>query len=706
MILRPASPTDTTPGSAWTARRIDRVLQAAADAGESAGALGSVDVATLLRAVTGLMWVVWGLLIYHGTFSVPGTTAVTLAYTVAGVAVMAVAVLPMSRRHRRALDVVLLLGTLFAFGFWVHGQIYASPGYGTDEIAFNQGAASLLLHGRNPYGADLSWTLDHFQVPSTYFTYRLDGSTVVTQGYPAQSFLVYIPAMVLGVQAQAAIYVDAFFWALGAVVLWLCLPWRARPLVPVLTALTVYVSFVVGGVSDAQYVPFLIAAFWRWDRYGERGAGVASWLGPIMLGMGAGMKQALWFTVPFVLIALAVEGRRNGESWLRRPLRYAAVFALALLIPNLPFMIWDFHAWVNGVILPLHDALIPFGQALVALPLYAGIGGGHLAFFTVAGICVAAALACAVVRWYGWSKRVLPVLPAVILLFPTRSMASYFIFALPALLVSATTARVAPPRRPGRHGKAFSRLVVAGFSASLLGAAASLTLALMTPGPLSIAVTARHATGQLESIDTLDLHVRNTASTPLQPHFILANGVYMSTPWLVRSGPDVLAAGAEADYRIMAPNQASMPSLEGGFRVLAMTAKPATISGSDVVEPTAYHTQVTPQAVNRIVQKGETLEFRVRVLDRVGQEVHTAGIPVALGQVVYAQEGLFPGEASINGSPEGESPVTALTDDSGVATFRVRVLQTQPYELFYQAWLTGDFPHGYSNMVAVRYAYP
>lgn len=705
MILRPP-PARTLQGSVWTNATVDRALQAVADAEEAGGSLGRVTVPDLLRALTGLLWVVWGWLVFMGTFVVPGTTAVTLVYTAAGVGVMALSLARLSTRQRRILDVVLLLGTLFAFGFWIYGQIYLQPAYGTDEIAFDQGAAGLLLHGINPYGKDLTWTLDHFQVPSTYYTYRLDGSTVAGLSYPAQSFLVYAPVMWLGLQAQAAVYVDAFFWALAVAAMWLTLPWRARPLVPIIGGLSVYVGFVLGGVSDTLYMPFLLTAFWRWDRFGERGAGAAGWIGPLLLGTAAGMKQSVWFVLPFVLIALAIEGRRAGEHTLRRPLRYTVLFSLAFLLPNLPFMVWDFHDWFNGVLLPLHDALVPFGQAIVSLPLYVGLGGGHLSWLTLAGGCAAGAMCFALVRWYGALKKLIPVVPAVVLLFPTRSMASYFIFVLPGLLVSAMTTRPAPPRLGSRHVVAVSRLAVAGFAGSLGAAAVLLSGALATPGPLTVAITGRHATGQLESIDTLDLRLTNTARTAMTPHFVLANGVYLSTPWLVSSGPPTLAAGQTAEYHIVAPNQASMPALNSGFRVLAMTANPPTLSGSDVVMPVEDHTQITPQAVNRIVATGETLQLRVRVLDRLGQEVHRAGIPVALGQVVYAQEGLFPGQTSINDAPQGQSPVVVTSDDMGVATFTVRATQASPFEVFYQAWLPQDFPHGYSNMVAVRYAAP
>ena len=76
----------------------------------------------------------------------------------------------------------------------------------------------------------------------------------------------------------------------------------------------------------------------------------------------------------------------------------------------------------------------------------------------------------------------------------------------------------------------------------------------------------------------------------------------------------------------------------------------------------------------------------------------------ALGQVIYAQKALIPAEAQINGAPEGQTPVTALTDASGVATFHVRDTAVQGNNpVYFQAYVnpTAGFPHGYSEVVSI-----
>lgn len=206
-------------------------------------------------------------------------------------------------------------------------------------------------------------------------------------------------------------------------------------------------------------------------------------------------------------------------------------------------------------------------------------------------------------------------------------------------------------------------------------------------------IVGEHATGQLLTLDTLTLRVSNRTDHALAPHFTVTLGPYMSTPWIVHRGPKNLEAHRTATYAIWAPNIGSMPAVATGFEVYVFTVAPQAISASALYQPVAEHTQITPEAVNHVILAKDRVTFAIRVLDRLNQPVQRAGIPVYLGQIVYAQEGLFPGETSINGRPEGQSPVAPQTDTNGVAHFTVRAIQVQPFEVFYQAWLQ----HSYSQ---------
>ena len=58
---------------------------------------------------------------------------------------------------------------------WAAQKLNGAAGYGTDEASFEQGAANLLVHGHDPYGANLLPTLAQFSTPTKYMTYTMTG---------------------------------------------------------------------------------------------------------------------------------------------------------------------------------------------------------------------------------------------------------------------------------------------------------------------------------------------------------------------------------------------------------------------------------------------------------------------------------------------------------------------------------------------------
>ncbi len=654
-----------------------------------------------LRVLTALVWILWGLKLYQPTFVVSGSAEAGFLYTVLGVAALALILAPLPDRLLRHLDLSLLIGALVAIGLWTLVAVYGSPAYGTDEVAFDQGSAQLLLQGQNPYGADLSWTFDAYRVLPSGTTNTLDGSFVHTLSYPASAFLVYIPALAVGIESQAAIYVDALFWIGGMALLWLLLPRSSRPLVPLLASLGIYVDYVTGGVTDSLMMPFLILAMWRWDRFDQDDeTGAARWIGPIALGLACTFKQSAWFFAPILLVGIALEHGSGPHRW-RSIARYVALASAAFFIPNLPFIVWDGPAWFHGVFLPLLEPLVPFGQGFVAFSTSFFVGGGALAAYTAAGAIAMLAILAATVGWYPALKRILPALPLLALLLPTRSLNSYFVYAIPGILIAAATVR--PARRPGPIPASVIRGVRIGSVVAVAAGVMALAIALLTPAPLVIEPVDEHTTGSLQTVDRVTIVTTNRSDTPVEPHFAVALGAYMSTYWIVDQGPAVLGAHETATYVLLAPNAASMPSVSQASVVFALTPDPATISAARLFPAVEEGSQVSPQAVNEIVEYPSTVVFSVQLVDRLNGPIKKGGVEISFGQVLYTSDGLFPGQASINGRPEGQSPVSALTDANGVARFEVGAIQQQPYEIFFQAWVPNPFPHGYSSSVAVHF---
>ena len=149
-----------------------------------------------------------------------------------------------------------------------------------------------------------------------------------------------------------------------------------------------------------------------------------------------------------------------------------------------------------------------------------------------------------------------------------------------------------------------------------------------------------------------------------------------------------------------------MPGMNGGFLVDAFTDQPAELATSPTVHPPLASASLNPLSVDHPVPVGEPLSMTIQLVDQIGNPRAVAGVHVVLSQVVYSQVGLLPGEASIDGRPEGQTPVMRRTDQTGKVVFKVVGVQAQRDPVFFQAWLLPDsrVPTGYSNIVSVQFS--
>ena len=649
--------------------------------------------------------VFWGLRVWTASTSAAWVNPLALVLVLSGLA-LGVWVFAAPRPPGRAAQATIMLVLVAAIVSWAYLEVLRQPAYGTDEVAFDQYAAELLRHGANPYTHSLLPALQRFLVPPIYHTYLLSGGEVSRFSYPALSFLAYIPALLLGVRQQAAVFTDIAAWAAAFLFLWRLLPaglgWAAALLLGFLT----YVNFVVGGVTDALFMPFLFLALWRWDRYHDpEEPGVARWLSPVALGLAAAVKQTPWFIVPFLLVGLAHEGRaRGGRAWLTLPARYLAVAAIPFAAVNLPFVVVNPAAWARGVMLPLLSPTVPGGQGLVNLSLFAQVGG-NLREYTYAGALALASAVIAFALYYPNLKRALVPLVAVVFFWPTRSFASYLIDLTPAAVLAATTVRSAPALAPlfGRLRPLILAIPVAAFTTALMFIVSSRP-------PLELKVVGVRSTGQLRTINGIALRITNRSSHPLRPHFAVINGGYLTSFWYpLRSTTQtravVLRPHGSARIFLRAPNAQSMPSIEAGFVVEAFTASPATVSASNLVPPTGQHLVISPSALNHPVRTNRPIRLTVQLVNLLGDPIRHGGTTVALGQIIYGQRSLLPGEASIDGRPEGETPIARRTDEQGRVSFTIHGVQAQSEPIFFQAWIAParGAPTGFSNLLAIQF---
>ena len=673
--------------------------------GPGAPGVTGADETTLtgraLRTLAGVFVITWsfrlsGYLTFGPWLAIP---VVVLGLT--GLLVIVAAWLPdsvLGSRRQHQIGWAALFAVLVALALWSYFQVFIAPDYATDEIAFDQYAAQLALHGINPYLHSMAPAFPMFHVSPNGYTFQLNGQPVTTLSYPALSFEAYLPLLALGLTTQAAVWINVAAWALGAVILYAVLPRSLAPLAAVVASVDIYIGYAAGGVTDCLFVPLLVGAAVGWDRFAST-RGLAAWRGPVLMGLAMAVKQTPWLVAPFVVAGIVLESRRGGwHQAARDGLRYAGIAAVAFLVPNLPYLIGAPQPWLHGVLTPLSAHAVPAGQGLISLSLSLGVGGGSLLAYNVAAVVVLAAVLACYVSTYPALKPATFLLPSVVLFFATRSFGSYLVMLIPAAIAAAATTR-RPPGAAWRHWKLVALL---GTAISAVAVTAAVTAA----SPLAMSIQSVRTTGQLATVEQLTLAVDNTTGESVRPAFTIEDGTALTAFWRRQQGPAVLRPHQRASYTIVAPSSFAMPSIGTGFQVLAFLQSPASVSRTSAYLASAWRVILRPDAINDPVAVGQQITVQAEIVNRLDQPVRNANVPVYLGQVTYAQRGLQYSLAFINQGLGGQTPVEALTNAAGVATFTIHSPVAGSDPVYFEANLVNPgsfYPYGYSPILAVRF---
>ena len=605
---------------------------------------------------------------------------------------------PQIRRLSHALGWASAFVLLAMFAAWAFIQVHNSPAYGTDELAFDQYAAQLVQHGMNPYLHSMNPSFNLFRVSPDGWTYTLSGQAVTQFSYPALAFLVYLPFLILGWSHELGVGLNLIAWGASILLMFRLLPRNMRAAALVIGLVDAYISNAVGGVTDMLYMPLLIVAAYRWDRFGmDR----RSYVAPILVGLAMAIKQTPWPLLVFVVIALACDeyARKGIEAALRRAGRYLGVVLATFFIVNLPFIVMAPSAWVTGTLTPLVKNMVPSGQGTVALSLFLHWGGGSLSAFTVATVLMALLTLVAYVGTYPLMRPATFVLPALIYFFASRSQTNYLIALIPVAIIGAVTAGAAPRVAPeseldddkvleaglaggrgwmawlaglaGPSGPVRSPRWMQAIAVSALLFVIATVYSLTSPSPLSMAITGVRLNGILGVVQQATVLVTNTSSSPAKPAFTIEDSRGLTTFWKVAHGPAVLAPGQAASYKIYALNSGAEPSIGGGFTVVAFTNDPGTVSVSNRYLPELMHLTFSPQAFTSAVPVGKTVTIRVQLVGHLNKTADRSHVAVYLTQAIYTGLGKSRPSAIINGSRPGDRNVTAYTNSRGIATFHV-----------------------------------
>ena len=484
------------------------------------GLAGGSD--TVDRAIWSLVWlgVVSGGIALWGSWSSwsVGGIAAPLITLIGGVGLVATWLVADPRSPLLQISALgaAVVTVLAGQGVAIHDRRF----YNTDAAAFDQVATRVLAHGSDPYVTSMASAARLLHVPSDFWTYTVTGTFVDHVSYPAGSFLVDLPAYLLGFHHETVDWVDLYAWIVTGVLVFFLLPTTLRWLGVLLLLTPAFVGTFGSGGTDAAFLPFLVLAVWRWDRFGYgRAAGWARWIGPVALGLACSIKQTPWFCLPFLVVGVWIEARRDGRRPGRVVLRYLAIVGSVFAAVNLPFILWGPAAWARGTLLPFRTPLIPDGQGLVALALHGVARGVSLPLLTVAGAVVLLTALLAFVVWYPAMKRIwMLVLPVVFFVAP-RSLSTYLLDLVPAALVAAVS--VGPARRTdhrpaGRAGVLLRPTVCASALASLVLTA----LAFVSP-PLRIGVQSVATSGRASSLKAVTVVVHNDTDHSVIPHFMV-----------------------------------------------------------------------------------------------------------------------------------------------------------------------------------------
>ncbi len=663
-------------------------------------------------AIVGLILILWGLRVANYVTTLSWVTLFAIVSIALGLLVIFIASMAKTpySPELRWVGLIALFLVVIMFGVWAYLQIYQVPGYGTDEIAFDQYAGFLAAHFHNPYLTSMLPSFKRYGVSPNSYTFLLDGSVVSRLSYPSLSFLFYVPLEWIGIDQQSAIILNLVGWATGMIFMYRLLPREIKGIAIIVGSFSVYVGYAVGGVTDALFVPFLIVAAFQWDRFGLSDMPwLRRYISPIALGIAMAVKQNAWLILPLICIALYIEDRHNISNQgnnLRRSVRYALITVVAFLLPNLPFILDSPLQWFSGIFQPILAHAIPAGQGIVGFSLFVGLGGGSLTAYSVLEFMALVFVIGAYVIGYRFIKQLVFFMPSFVFFFASRSFGSYFVTMLPALIISlVSTSRIDAGLDKSK--------VVSIYSAMLIALLAGFGVSILFKSPLQLNIVSIHTTGEVQTIDQVTVSVTNNSGHPVTPHFSVQESGTVTAFWNPVGGSPTISANSSENVVLQAPNFYGMPPIVGGFQVVAYTTSPATVSVSSIFIAQQYHIKIYPDAVDKLVPLNHVIPVQAQLVNQFNQPVNLSKVKIYFSQIIYGQNGLLPGNAVIYSKDDnsltkyqGTSPVYALTNSTGQATFYIegRTLFRDP--LYFEANLVSStkyYPFGYSEILSIRF---
>jgi len=307
----------------------------------------------------------------------------------------------------------------FAFALVVSIAAYLQffPSTTTDEMIIDSYAASLTIHGIDPYiNANMASVFIHYKAINFLSTPLLSGGIVTYFEYPGLAALVFIPAILLGLPA----FTVTIFFDIASLFL-VFFYYRKRGFttsVPVLALVMGLVAeygiFSASGVTDVIWV-FLLGVSYVFRK--------KPWVAGIFYGLSVAFKQIPALIFPFFLYFMYME---NGGGK-KQAISFTGFTALSFLAINLPYIIPNASDWFVNITSVASQKIIGIG---VGPSILSFTGVLHLPpeFFSISLIALTVALFFIYIIHYDRFKYGFFAFPIVIFLLDYRSLITYLIY--------------------------------------------------------------------------------------------------------------------------------------------------------------------------------------------------------------------------------------------------------------------------------------
>ncbi len=321
-------------------------------------------------------------------------------------------------KNNGTFPLLFFLSVIGSMGFLLIQFSLVSPAFPTDESIFDMYGAHLFLSGMNPYNPTLmSGAFQYYNFQFQAFdpiTPLTTGGYVNMLTYPALSFLVFIPAVILKVKA-AFIMIPVLIAPM--IIVWYR-AWSRKDWVRSSYALLPFISLLLyvyqGGSADtdALWASLLMISYLVLPRYRASG---------ILFGLSLSVKQLPAIAAPFLLYYVYREyGAKESLIW------FASVAAVFFGV-NGYFIIQNPGYWFSSMLANEFAPLIGIGFGVPQLS-FAGILGIPEVYFTVVMVDLLLVFLFLYVVKYKNIKYALFVFPMLIFLFNYRLFAQYLYY--------------------------------------------------------------------------------------------------------------------------------------------------------------------------------------------------------------------------------------------------------------------------------------